>query len=283
MKFKKRLYVKNMRKLGDCMISIDKDLIKNIVSNGKRLDNREFNQYRDIIIETNIIPQAEGSARVKLGDTEVIAGVKLDIGEPFPDTGDEGMLMVGAEFVPLASEEFEPGPPNESSIELARVVDRAIRESKCIDLKKLCIKENEKVWCIFVDIDVLDHDGNLIDAATLAATAALLNTKMLKLEKDGENYKVNYEQKTDEPLPMTKKPVNTTFVKIGDAILADPSVQEEDAMDARLTVGTFEENGETKFCSMQKGGNDGFTLEEIEKILDLAEEKGKELRKLLNF
>jgi len=263
------------------MISIDKDLIKNIVSNGKRLDNREFDQYRDIIIETNVIPQAEGSARVKIGDTEVIAGVKLDLGEPFPDSGDEGMLMVGAEFVPLASEEFEAGPPSESSIELARVVDRAIRESKCIDMKKLCIKEGEKVWCVFVDIDVIDHDGNLIDASALASVAALMNTKMLKLEKDGENYKVNYEEKTDEPLPLLKKPVNTTFVKIGNAILADPTVQEEDTMDARLTVGTFEEDGEIKLCSMQKGGSEGFTIDEIEKIIDLAEIKGKEIREKL--
>jgi len=259
------------------MISIDSSLIREMVESGKRLDGRMFDKYRKIVVEPNVIPLAEGSAKVEIGHTKVIAGVKLDIGEPFPDMPDEGILSVSAEFVPLASEEFESGPPGEEAIELARVVDRAIRESKCIDMKKLCIKKGERVWAIFIDIDVLDHDGNLIDAATLAATCALLNTRMLKLEKD----EPVYGEKTNKKLPISRKPVNTTFVKINGQIMVDPTFQEEEAMDARLTIGTFEENGKVYLCSMQKGGNGGFTFEEVEKIIDMAEKKGQELRKLL--
>ena len=38
-------------------------------------------------IEVNAIPKANGSARVYLGDTEVICGVKIQPDRPFPDTG----------------------------------------------------------------------------------------------------------------------------------------------------------------------------------------------------
>ncbi|MCD6088971.1 exosome complex protein Rrp42, partial [Candidatus Bathyarchaeota archaeon] len=154
--------------------------IAQLLSSGKRLDGRGLLDYRPIQIETGIIEKAEGSARVRIGKTEVVAGVKIEIGEPFPDRPDEGVLTTNAEFVPLASPEFEAGPPTEDSVELARVVDRGIRESKAIDLKKLCIIPGKKVFIVFIDIYVLNHDGNLIDASALAALAALTNTKIFK-------------------------------------------------------------------------------------------------------
>lgn len=259
------------------MISIDPDLIRGAVENGKRIDGRRFDDYRTVTVEKNAVTSAEGSARVRIGNTEVVAGVKFGVGTPFADTPDEGVLMVATELVPLASPEFESGPPGEESIEISRVVDRAIRESKVIDFKKLCITPKEKVWLVYIDIDVLDDDGNLIDAASLAAAAALMNAKIPKLNEEGF---IDYEQPRTEALPMEGIPVSTTFAKIDSAILADPSLAEMSALDARLTVGTFEKDG-VHVCSIQKGGPEGFTIEEIEKILELAEQKGRELRKLL--
>ncbi len=257
------------------MIEIDTDLIKEIAGKDKRIDDRAFDKYREIVIEKNFISSAEGSARVRLGNTEVVAGVKFSIGEPFPDTPDEGVLMVGAELVPLASPEFEPGPPGEQAIELARVVDRAIRESKCIDFKKLAINE-EKVWMIHVDIDVLDDDGNLIDAACLASVAALSSAQLPAIEDE----KINIEKKTG-PLPMSGLPISATFVKINNRLMADPNIAEFKAIDARLTVGTINTENGIKLCSMQKGGTQGLTLEEVEQIIEMAIAKGEELRKLV--
>jgi exosome complex component RRP42 len=260
------------------MISIDPMLIKEMAEKEKRIDNRGPAEYREIKVEKGVVTSAEGSARVQLGNTKVVAGVKIDVGEPFSDTPNEGVIMVGAEFLPLASPEFESGPPGENAIELARVVDRAIRESKILDMEKLCITPGEKVWMIFIDIDILDDDGNLIDASSLAAMAALQTAKMPKLDENG---KVVYGEKDSEALPLKGLAVSTTFVRIGNAIFADPSLPEIDALDARLTVGTFSTGGKTKFCSIQKGGSDGFSIEEIEKILEMAERKGDELRALL--
>ena len=161
--------------------------IEQLIEKGKRLDERGVGDHREIKIEQGLIERAEGSARVLLGKTEVLVGVKVETGTPFPDTPDDGVLTVNAELVPLASPSFEPGPPDENSIELARVVDRGIRESKAIDTEKLVIEAGKKVFVVFVDIYVLNHDGNLIDASALAAVAALLNTKMPNYEiEDGE-------------------------------------------------------------------------------------------------
>ncbi|MDI6721500.1 MAG: exosome complex protein Rrp42 [Candidatus Aenigmarchaeota archaeon] len=257
---------------------IDKELMKKLAEKGKRIDNRDADSYRQISIENDVITSAEGSCRVRIGDTHVIAGVKIGTGTPFSDTPEEGVLMVAAELLPLASSEFESGPPGEEAIELARVVDRAIRESKAIDFEKLCITPKEKVWMVHVDIDVLDDDGNLLDAACLAAVSALLNAKLPEID---EEKNVIYGTKTSQGLPITGKPVSNTFVKINGRLFADPKIEELDASDARLTVGSIEKDGKFYLCSMQKGGPEGFALSDIEQIISMAEQKSKELRVMI--
>ena len=79
----------------------------------------------------------KGQQDVFLGKSEVLAGVKVETGEPFPDTPNEGVMTVNAELVPIASPNFEPGPPNEDSIELARVVDRGIENQTQLTMKNL--------------------------------------------------------------------------------------------------------------------------------------------------
>ncbi len=260
------------------MIEIDPQFIKDVIARGKRADNRKFDEYRDIKIDKGAVYTADGSASVRIGETEVVCGVKFEIGKPFGDTPDEGVLMVAAEFVPLASPEFESGPPGEEAIEVSRLVDRAIRESKLIDFKKLCITPKEKVWMMYVDIDVLDDDGNLIDAASLAAVAALSEARIPDLDDEGE---IIREKKGSQQLEMNGLPLSTTIVKIADKLLVDPDLSETQALDARVTVGTFEKDGQTYLCSMQKGGFVGITEAELEQIIDIAIRKGNELRKLI--
>ncbi len=249
--------------------------IAELISKGMRLDGREITDYREVKIEPGVVERAEGSARVRLGKTEVMVGIKIEVGEPFSDVPDQGVLTVNAELVPLASPTFEPGPPNENAIELARVVDRGIRESKAIALEELCAVQGKKVFIVFVDVYVLNHDGNLIDASSLASLAALLNTKMRKYEvKDGEvEMKSGYTQ-----LPVRNHPVAVTFAKINDKLVVDPSLEEEQIMDARLTLTTGKDG---KLCAVQKGGYGYFTKEQIFEAAKMAKEKAEELRKLV--
>ncbi|MEW6069448.1 MAG: RNA-binding protein, partial [Candidatus Thermoplasmatota archaeon] len=125
---------------------LKKDYLYELAENGKRADGRKFDDYRKILVERSIIANAEGSARVKLGNTDVLVGVKIEPGEPYLDSPEKGVLTVSAELVPIASPAFESGPPSPEAIELARVVDRGIRESDSINLAKLCITPKEKVW-----------------------------------------------------------------------------------------------------------------------------------------
>src|SRR3989344_3062368 len=205
--------------------------IGSLLDQQKRFDGRKLDAFRSITLETGISKNAEGSARCKIGDTEVIAGVKMDTGVPYPDSPDQGSIIVTVELSPLASPDFELGPPGEWATELARIVDRGIRESKAIDLKSLCITEGEKVWTLFIDIYPLNDDGNLIDASVLATLAALKSTKLVKYEDD----KVQYGEFTNKSLKLDKQPITVTLYKMGKQIFVDPTHKEEQFIDARLS------------------------------------------------
>jgi exosome complex component RRP42 len=251
--------------------------IEGLIEKSKRVSERGLLDTRDIHIEQGVITRAEGSAKVFLGKTEVLVGVKVETGEPFPDTPNEGVQTVNAELVPLASPEYETGPPDENSIELARIVDRGIRESKAIDTEKLCIIPGQKVFVVFVDIYVLNYDGNLIDASALAAMAALLNTKMQNYEvKDGE---VKFKQGFI-PLPMRNHPITTTIGKIKNTLIVDPDREEEKVMDSRITMAI---NDKGDICAIQKGGSGYFTPKQILEASKIAQQKAVEMRKKLDW
>jgi len=248
--------------------------IKKYLDEGKRFDGRKLDEFREIVIETKVSKKAEGSARVKIGKTEVIVGVKMAVGEPYPDSPEKGNMMVTAELLPLSSPRFETGPPKFPAIELARVIDRGIRESGFIQLDKLCIKKGEKVWTVFIDIYSINNDGNLLDAAGIGALVALKQAKIPKY--DAKEEQVLYGEWTDKNVPLSKDvPIAITVHKIGKNLIVDPTIEEEDMSDTRVTIGSFD----GIISSMQKGNSTSLTEEEFDKILDMSEKVWKDIFK----
>lgn len=256
--------------------NITRKRIVDYLSEGKRFDNRKLLEYRKIEIETGISNKAEGSARVKIGKTEVLAGVKLDVSEPYTDSEDAGTLMTTVELLPMASEKFERGPPGIEAIELARIVDRGVRESGFIDFKKLCIKEGEKVWSIFLDIYVINDDGNTLDASCLAAIAALQTAIMPKYDEKKE--KVLFGELTSKKLPLTEHmPLTLTLYKISKSIILDPVTEEEDAIETRISFAISPKGKDALINAIQKGNQHALSQDEVFKMIDIAMQEWKKI------
>ena len=242
------------------------------ISKGKRLDGRNLDEIRSIEIEFDIIKKANGSAKVKLGNTEVVAGVKVETGEPFEGLENKGALILSAEVLPTASPYSEPGPPDEETVELARVVDRGVRESQMIDLDKLVLIPGKTVYIIFVDCSIINTDGNLFDATSYAVVSALISCKLPVFEvQDGKVIDIGNRQ---DP-PITTIPISITAVRIGDTVILDPTSEEEACMEARITITT---NSDGHFTAIQKGSTGGFTIEQIKRAAETARVKGEEIR-----
>lgn len=259
--------------------NISIETFKEMFKEGKRFDGRGLFDLRELEVSYEVSNKAEGSARVKLGKTEVIAGVKLALGEPYPDSPDKGNLMVSGDLITLASPRFESGPPRFGAIELPRLIDRAVRESSMIDLKKLVVTPGEKVWTVFIDVYPINDDGNLIDVANIACIAALSKTSVPKIV-DG---KVDYKEKTSQKIPLLEGtlPLSFSFFKIGESIIADPTREEEEATESRITFGISKWNKQYMINSCQKSGKTPFTRQEIEKIASMLNEMFDKLNEKL--
>ncbi|MFB6208991.1 MAG: exosome complex protein Rrp42 [Candidatus Nanohaloarchaea archaeon] len=249
------------------------DTIRKMAQEGERLDGRDLDEFRQIEIEPGYIHEtAAGSAKVTIGDTQVVVGLSVDVEEPYPDRPNTGTIVTNAELAPMASREYESGPPQEDGVELARVVDRGIRESEAIDLESLCIEPGEKVMTVFIDAHILNDDGSLIDACSLAAMTALMTGTLP--EYDEETDTLNRDNR-ERDIPLQEEPFTVTAHRINREIVWDTTGEEEEAQGARLTV-SINEHGNV--VAMQKGGTAPLTQEEVMQIVEEAEEKTGKLR-----
>ncbi len=241
--------------------------ILDLAGAGKRLDGRGLDEYRTVSVEPGYVSTADGSALARLGDTMALCGIKLELGKPFPDTPNAGVLTTNAELIPLSSPTFEPGPPQPGAIEVSRVVDRALRASEAIDLTSLCVTPGEKCWTCFVDIHILGHAGNLIDTAFLAAVTALTHA-VLPAKRFGVG-------EADAPLAVHHVPIECTFVRLGDTLVVDPTFDEEHAAQGRLTIATDKAG---RVVAMQKGLVGAFSPDDVKSVVRRAFVHGDRLR-----
>ena len=258
------------------MPNLQVEKIEGYLNDGKRLDGRKVDEYRELVVEDGVSKNSASAVRVKFGKTEVLCGVHLALATPYPDSPDAGTFMTSAELHPMASQQFDIGRPGINSIELARVIDRGIRESGFIDMKKLCIKEGEKVWQVFVDIFAINDDGNLLDVAGLAALIALGRARM-PIYNEKEDKVDGYDEKKGIPLEKDVLSFSMTFHKVGDAIVADVGKDEEFVSKFRLTVAMGDNAGKPRITAMQKGKAGTINDSDMETILKLAESKWSEM------
>lgn len=247
-------------------------LIKYYKEYKKRFDGREANQYRKIDIKKDVIKTAEGSSLVRLGNTLVIAGIKVEVGELFEEG--KGNFIVNIDFPPIAHQSFIAGPPDERAIEISRVVDRGFRSAQVLDLEKLAL-EPKKGYTVFLDMYVLDYDGNSIDACYLAGMAAIMNIKIPVF--DGEKLdRTKYLQENF----VKNMVVSNTFAKIDNYILLDPDYTESEISDNILSI-AIDKN--ENIVGVQKIGLGEIKEKELDEMIESTIKNKEFLLKLLKI
>ncbi|XP_023014200.2 exosome complex component Rrp45 [Leptinotarsa decemlineata] len=236
-----------------------KFLLKNL-SEGNRLDGRTFNEFRKVNLEFG---KDWGCCYVSLGKTKVLAQVSCEIQQPKSSRPSEGILIINIELNPLADPNFEAGRSSDLSVQLNRLLEKCLKDSKAVDLESLCIKMNEKVWVIRVDINVLNHEGNILDCASIAALAALTHFRRPDVTCDGEEFTI-HSLKQRDPIPTVihHYPVCVTYSIFsgGEFILADPTLLEEGVSDGFLSIGL---NAYKELCGLHLIGKAALNLDVI--------------------
>ncbi|KAH9783327.1 exosome complex component RRP45B [Citrus sinensis] len=183
----------------------EKKFIKTALTSGIRIDGRNPYEYRKLSIKFG---REDGSSEVQLGQTHVMGFVTGQLVQPYRDQANEGTLSIYTEFSLMANPSFEPGRLGEFAVELGRIVDRGLRESRAVDTESLCVLAGKLVWAILIDLHILDNGGNLVDAANIAALAALLTYRRPECSLGGED---GLEEREPLPLIIHHLPIAVTF------------------------------------------------------------------------
>nr|XP_060163866.1 exosome complex component RRP42 isoform X3 [Globicephala melas] len=143
------------------------------------MDGRGCEDYRCVEVETDVVSNTSGSARVKLGHTDILVGVKAEMGTPKLEKPNEGYLEFFVDCSANATPEFEGRGGDDLGTEIANTLYRIFNNKSSVDLKSLCISPREHCWILYVDVLLLECGGNLFDAISIAVKAALFNTRPL--------------------------------------------------------------------------------------------------------
>lgn len=234
----------------------EKRFIETALSSGIRIDGRNPFEYRKLSIKFG---REDGSSEVQLGQTHIMGFVTGQLVQPYRDRPNEGTLSIFTEFSPMADPSFETGRPSESAVELGRIVDRGLRESRAVDTESLCVLAGKLVWAIRIDLHILDNGGNLVDAANIAALASLLTFRRPECSLGGEDglEVIVHPPEEREPLPLIihHLPIAVTFgfFSSESLLVIDPTHHEEAVMVGKMTA-TLNANGDV--CAIQKPGGE---------------------------
>ncbi|XP_012469988.1 exosome complex component RRP45A isoform X1 [Gossypium raimondii] len=256
----------------------EKNFIKTALLSEIRIDGRKPFEFRNISINFG---REDGSAEVQLGQTRVMGIVTAKFVQPYRDRPNEGTLAIYPEFSPMADPSFEAGRSGESAVELGRIIDRGLRESRAVDTESLCIVAGKLVWAIRIDILILDNGGNLVDAANIAALAALMTFRRPECSLGGEDGQevIIHPPEMRDPLPLIVHhlPIAITFGFFIDenVVVIDPILNEEAVMAGRM-IATVNANGD--ICAIQKAG-EGVSQRVIIQCLQLAITKAADITK----
>ncbi|KAB1227606.1 Protein ECERIFERUM 7 [Morella rubra] len=255
----------------------EKKFIETALQSDLRIDGRRPFDYRNISIKFG---REDGSAEVQLGQTHVMGFVTAQLVQPYKDRPNEGTLSIFTEFSPMADPSFEPGRPGEAAVELGRVIDRGLRESRAVDTESLCIISGKLVWAVRVDLHILDNGGNLVDAANIAALAALSTFRRPECSLGGEDSQevIVHPPEVREPLPLIihHLPIAVTFAFFSNesSVVIDPTHHEEAVMGGRMTA-TLNANNDV--CAIQKAGGEGVLQSVIMRCLRIAGQKAYDI------
>ncbi|CAL5384843.1 unnamed protein product [Camellia sinensis] len=255
----------------------EKKFIETALLSDLRVDGRRPFDYRRLTIKFG---REDGSSEVQLGQTHVMGFVTSQLVQPYRDRPNEGSLSIFTEFSPMADPSFEAGRPGEAAVELGRIIDRGLRESRAVDMESLCVIAGKLVWAIRIDLHILDNGGNLVDTANIAALAALMTFRRPECTLGGEDGQevIIHQPEVREPLPLMihHLPIAVTFGFFGNdnIVVIDPTHNEEAVMSGRM-IATLNTNGDV--CAIQKAGGAGVMQNVIIQCLRIASVKAADV------
>lgn len=227
-----------------------------------RIDNREFDELREVKITRNYLLHPFGSVLIEMGNTKVICTAMIeDKIPPFLRGTNSGWITSEYSMLPASTNRRKVRDSTRGRIdgrtqEIQRLIGRSLRS--IVDLSKI---GERTIW---IDCDVIQADGGTRTAAITGGFVAMVDA-LNKL----------YEEKLITEFPITNY-LAAVSVGIGENGPILDLCYEEDhkaLVDMNIVM-----NDKEEFIEVQGTGEERpFTRSELNDILDLAESGIKQL------
>jgi len=255
----------------------ERQFILEAIDQQMRVDGRGILECRPISVNYGV---KFGQVEVSLGNTKVFGCVSSHITEPEAHTPEEGFLFFNIDVSPhiTFTQTESKNTKLEGFIELRKIIQKLMKDSKCLDVKSLCILKGKKVWSVKCNLTILNNDGNVIDCACLAALLSLMHYRKNSVRVSGDQVE---EITTDlKPLSITHMPINCTFAFFngGSTLVIDPTEREEQVMEGRISVAL---NIYKQICGIHKLGGTPLSAENIKTCIRIAADRIGTVTKML--
>ena len=229
---------------------------------GTRPDGRELLRGRKLAAHGAELSSSHASLMLRLGRTAVMAGVQCELTRPVESEATCGRVIVSLELPPACSAAVAVarGGGDRSRLEreqaaLVELLQRTAADGLLCP-EPLCAVEGLAVWTIRCKIVVLEHDGNLADAALLAMVHVMPSVRLPRVVVDegGEEGAPPLLMLAEEdavPIELARPVYPCSFRLLLGHVMLDPTAEEEALSSAALTLLL---DGEAQVTSVHKPG-----------------------------
>lgn len=151
-----------------------------------------------------------------MGNTVIFASTEATVEEPRVSRPAEGMFKMVINISAGGPEPWlksvDRAQPKEAVLTM-RLLEKIINRINVVDLESLCLLTGRFVWCITTKLVLLNYDGNLVEAASIATMASLMHFKRpeASISPDGRVTVYSLEEKNPVPLTLFHYPICVTF------------------------------------------------------------------------
>ncbi len=217
------------------------------VQRGVRPDGRALLAARKLSVRNAALSSTDGSVLVRMGHTAVLAGVQCDPTVPSEAEPSHGRVVVGVDLPAVCSPTIAAahggsggggGSISRLDRDKAVLVELLQRTANggLVSLESLCIAEGVATWSCYCELCVLEHDGNLLDAAMLAMMAALARVRLPHVTSDEATGALSVQAEAAIPVRVVQPLYPCSFSVLADALVLDPCAEEEALSSTAFTL-----------------------------------------------
>ncbi|MDP8012597.1 MAG: exosome complex exonuclease Rrp41 [Nanoarchaeota archaeon] len=213
----------------------------------ERFDKRRFDELRKIEAETGVVPNAAGSARFKIGNTEAIAAVygPEEVKPRHLEHADKATIVCKYDMMPFSVPDRAKPGIDRRDMEISEVITSALNRAIFVeDLPKSMIS---------VYVYVTQADAGTRCASLTAASMAC----------------------ADAGLPMRDLIAAVAVGKVGDSIVLDLTKEEEDYEGGTTDIPIAFLQSKGEIVLLQLDGN--ISREDLKKAIELGRKGAQEI------